>query len=284
MKSFFNTNKNITKYLYITLGAVLMAIAPLWYFERMGIVTGGVTGLAIIAKKTLGVPMWITNCVANLPLFVIGYNMLDKASFIRTLYATIVLTVLLGILPEYCLITGDYIVDVAFGSVIMGIGLGLILMTYTSSGGSDLLAVLLNMKLKHIEIPQIMAIIDTIIVVIGAGIFGLKKGVYAVIAIYIIERVSSRILEGTKKATQMCIILDDEIAISEYIINEISRGVTVIQVKGGYSGQTKKMIICVVSSREMIKIRQKLAQIDKNAICFIGDIREAFGEGFTNIG
>ena len=104
------------------------------------------------------------------------------------------------------------------------------------------------------------------------------------IAIYIIERVSSRILEGTKKATQMCIILDDEIAISEYIINEISRGVTVIQVKGGYSGQTKKMIICVVSSREMIKIRQKLAQIDKNAICFIGDIREAFGEGFTNIG
>lgn len=280
MKSFFVREK-VKQYICVLLGTLAMAVAVVMFFDASGVVVGGVTGIAIILKNLFGVPMWLVNAMINIPLFIAGYKILDRDIFIKTLYGTIALTIFLGIVPNYNLLTGNLLVDIIIGGVLMGTGLGLIFVSYASSGGTDLLATLINVKIRHISIPRIMAAIDGLIVIGGAFVFGIEKGIYAIIAIYIVTKVSDEIMEGPNKAKLIYIISDKSEEISGYIVNKICRGVTYINATGAYTNEPKKMIMCVVSGKEMVKIKQNLYQIDENAICFVGDIREAFGEGFT---
>ena len=280
MKSFFVREK-VKQYIYVPLGTLAMAVAVVMFFDATGVVVGGVTGIAIILKNLFGVPMWLVNAMINIPLFIAGYKILDRDIFIKTLYGTIALTIFLGIVPNYNLLTGNLLVDIIIGGVLMGTGLGLIFVSYASSGGTDLLATLINVKIRHISIPRIMAAIDGLIVIGGSFVFGIEKGIYAIIAIYIVTKVSDEIMEGPNKAKLIYIISDKSEEISGYIVNKICRGVTYINATGAYTNEPKKMIMCVVSGKEMVKIKQNLYQIDENAICFVGDIREAFGEGFT---
>ncbi len=283
MRRFFITNRNnyAIQYATIILGTFLMAIAVVLFFDAMEVVVGGVTGVAIILKNTFGVPMWVVNAGINIPLFILGYRILDRETFVRTLTATLALTIFLGIVPEMKLLTGDKLVDIIIGSVLMGAGLGLIFMEYASSGGSDLLATLINVRVRYVSIPKIMAIIDGIIVIAGAGVFGITSGIYSLIAIYVVTKVSDSIVEGPNHAKMMYIVSKQDEPIIRYIIEVIGRGASYMEITGAYTGKRKKMIFCVVSSKEMVKIKQKVYRTDENALCFVGDIREAFGEGFT---
>lgn len=283
MRRFFVINREnyIIQYATIVFGTFLMAVAVVLFFDAMEVVVGGVTGVAIILKNTFGVPMWVANAGINIPLFILGYRILDRETFIRTLTATLSLTIFLGIVPEMKLLTGDKLVDIIIGSVMMGAGLGLIFMEYASSGGSDLLATLINVRVRYISIPKIMAIIDGIIVIAGAGVFGITSGIYSLIAIYVVTKVSDSIVEGPNRAKMMYIVSEQDKLVVQYIIEVIGRGASYMEITGAYTGNRKKMILCVVSSKEMVKIKQKVYQTDENALCFVGDIREAFGEGFT---
>ncbi|MBR3598325.1 MAG: YitT family protein [Lachnospiraceae bacterium] len=271
----------VKEYFYIAFGTFVMSVAVVLCFDKVEVVVGGATGLAIILKKLFNIPMWVVNVAFNLPLFIIGLKVLDKQSFVRTLVANIFLTFFLGVTPQANILTGDLLVDIILGSVLMGIGLGFVFRAYASSGGTDLMAMLINHWIRYMSIPKIMAIIDGVIVVIGVGVFGLTKGIYALIAIFIVTKVSDGMVEGPGRAKLLYIITNDSDKLSQYITNVVGRGATKIQVTGAFTDNKKNMLMCVVSSREMVKIKQKTYQMDPSAICFIGDIREAFGEGFT---
>jgi len=283
MESFFKFKYNLISYFAMISGTVFMALAVTVFFEPAGVVTGGVTGIAIILKQVFGIPIWIVNAVVNIPLFIIGYRLLDRETFVKTLVCTVSLTLFLGILPKLRLdlLTEDRLVDIMLGAVAMGTGLGLIFLKHASSGGTDLLATMLNLRLRHISVPKILAIIDGVIVIAGMGVFGFDSGIYAIIAIYIITKMSDSILEGPDRAKLLYIISEQNSSISQYIVNTIHRGISYIEVTGGFTDIKRPMIMCVASSKEMVKIKQKVYQMDENAICFVGDIREAFGEGFT---
>ncbi len=272
----------IKEYGFILIGTLLMSVAVVMCFDVVEVVVGGVTGIAIILKSLFGVPMWAVNLGINIPLFVMGYKILDRQSFVRTIFANATFTFFLGVVPVWDILTKDLLVDILLGSVLMGAGLGFVLRAYASSGGTDLLATLINHKLKYISVPKIMAAVDGVIVAVGVGVFGLNKGIYALIAIYIVTRVCDGMVEGPGRAKLLYIISSRSDEIGHYIVSELQRGATNIEVTGVYTENRKNMIMCVVSSREMIKIKQKTYQIDPFAICFIGDIREAFGEGFTS--
>lgn len=280
MKSFVVKEK-IKQYIKVTIGTLAMAFAVVNFFEPVGVVAGGVTGIAIILKSTLGLPMWVVNGIVNIPLFAAGYKILEKDIFIKTMYGTAALTVFLGIMPYMGVGTGNLLADIIVGGVLMGGGLGLIFAAYASSGGTDLLATLINVRIKYISIPRILAAIDGVIVLAGAFVFGTEKGIYAIIAIYIVTKVSDRITEGPHRAKMMYIISEKSTEIGGYIVNNIGRGVTYINATGAYTNSSKNMIMCVVSAKEMVKIKQNIYRIDEKTICFVGDIGEAFGEGFT---
>lgn len=271
----------IHDYLYIALGTFLMSVAVVMFFDNFEVVVGGVTGLAIVLKKLFSVPMWVVNAGVNLPLFLLGYKILDRQSFVRTLVASVFFTAFLAVIPVYDILTGELLVDIILGSALMGAGLGFVFRSYASSGGTDLMATLINNKIQYLSVPKIMAFIDGVIVVIGVSVFGLSKGIYALIAIVIITKVSEAMVEGPGRAKLLYIISSCPDEISSYIINEMRRGATKVQVTGAFTENSRNMIMSVVSSRELVKIKQKTYKLDPFAISFVGDIREAFGEGFT---
>lgn len=282
MERFFLVKRNrIKEYVYITFGTYFMALAVVTYFDVIGIVVGGATGTGIILHDLYGIPIWFVNLAINVPLFIAGYKILDIETFIRTLYATISLTIMLGVAPILDVLTGDRLVDVIFGSLIMGFGMGLIFSSYSSSGGSDMLATIINRRLRYVSIPWITAAIDGIVVMAGAGVFGIKNGIYSLIAVYVTARVADMVVEGPNHAKIMYIIAEEYERLAEYIADELDRGVTYIDTTGAFTGQPRRMIMCVASAKEMVKIKQKTYELDENAIFFVGDIREAFGEGFT---
>lgn len=281
MKNFFFKTGKLNTFLEILLGTFLLGASVVWFFDPVGVVVGGVSGIAIIIKATMDVPMWVINIAFNLPLFIAAYKILDIGMFFRTILGTALLTIWLGILPYVNLLTGNLFVDMLAGSVMMGAGLGLIFVSYSSSGGGDLLATLINRKLKYLSIPKIMAVIDTVIVLAGAQVFGVDKIMYSIIGIFVLTRVSDMVIEGPNRAKLLYIISEKNDEIVKYIVETMERGATYISTEGAFTHKSGKMIMCVVSGKEMVKLKQILYKMDENAMCFVGDIREAFGEGFT---
>lgn len=269
------------KYVKITVGTSLMTVAVGSVFDVMGIVFGGVTGIGIIIKNIIPVPIWVTNFVLNIPLFLFGFKLFGKKTMIRTLIATLMFTILLAVMPVFDILVDEKIINVIFGSVLLGTGLGLIFSTFTSGGGTDLVAMILNRRIRYLSIPKIMALIDGIVVIFGMIVFGFESGLYSLVAIYLIAKISDKIIEGFDTAKLIYVISDHYEEVSNYILGTMQRGVTSVQVQGMYTQNVTKMLLCVVYSKEMVRIKEKIYKIDKNAICFVGDIREAFGEGFT---
>ena len=256
------------RYGLMTVGAFLMAFSVVVYFNPLELVTGGVTGLAILLEHLFHIPLWLVNAAVNIPLFIIGYKVLGKLIFYRTVYATVCLSVFLGLIRPLPLLTGDVLVDGLCGGVIMGGGIGLIFLQNASSGGADMTAQIINRRIPHVSVPKLMAIVDGIIILFGIGVFGLRNGIYALIVLFVMTKL-------------MYIISNEEKALAEYITGQLGRGVTRVPAQGGYTGCPKQMLLCALSSKEMVNVKRKMYELDDRAICFVGDIREAYGEGFT---
>lgn len=144
----------------LVVGTFVMAVAVVCYFDQIGVVAGGVTGLAIIFERLWYVPMWIVNLLFNIPLFLIGYRVFEKRILGRMIAGTVLLTVFLGIIPSCNILTGDLLVDVIVGSVLMGLGLGFVFLGQASTGGVDLLSTIINRRVRYISIPKIMGLLD----------------------------------------------------------------------------------------------------------------------------
>lgn len=281
-----HARKNIVKYTFIIIGTTLMALAVNMFYAPMYMVTGGVSGLAIVIRDWTrgmvdgGVPIWITNVLCNIPLFLLAARVKGKQYIIQTLFATVSFTVALSIIPSFNLKFDDILLVSVFGGVLTGVGLGMVLPTQTSTGGADLLSAVLHEKHKHYTMAQFIMVIDAVIVSLGAAVFGLFRALYAVIAIYITSKVIDSIQEGLKFAKITYIISDQYEEIAKEVLKGLNRGATAISAKGMYTNQDKKMLFCVVSKKELVKVIAIVARIDAKAFLIVSDAREVLGEGF----
>jgi uncharacterized membrane-anchored protein YitT (DUF2179 family) len=276
----------IRKYTIILMGSILMAVSVNVIYEPMGLVTGGVSGLAIVVKqltKTLipgGIPIWLFTVASNILLYLIAAKLRGLRFLLSTLFGTISFIIALMIIPVYDLKIDDYLLVSIMGGVVGGIGIGLVFSVQASTGGTDLLANVIHASKKHISIPQILNIVDGFVILIGAIVFGIGNAMYAIIAVFITSKVSDGILEGLKYAKMAYIISDQYKEIADAIMNQIGRGVTGVGATGMYSNQDKKMLFCVVSRKEIVKIIEISQKIDAKSFVIISDVREVRGEGF----
>ena len=159
-------------------------------------------------------------------------------------------------------------------------GIGLVFLGGGTTGGTDMLAAIIQKYMRHYTIAQIMQFIDGSIVLVGMYVFGIRKGLYAIIAVYLVTKVSDGLIEGLKFSKAVHIITDKPEAIARMIIHDLDRGVTGISAKGMYSGQEKLMLYCVVGKKELVQLKEKIDEIDPKAFVIVGDAREVHGEGF----
>ena len=273
-------------YLMIIVGTGLMSLAINSVFDAAGMVTGGFSGIAIIIKawtKNLiegGIPLWVTNCVLNLPLFVIAWKVRGFSFIKRAILGEISLSVWLAIQPVWNLAGNDLLLSALYGGVIQGVGIGLVFLGGGTTGGTDMMAAIIQKFLKHYSIAQIMQVIDAMVVLVGMYVFGVHKALYAIIAVYLVTKVSDGLIEGLKFSKAAYIITGKPKEISDMIINDLDRGVTGINARGMYSGQDKLMLFCVVNKKEIIMVKEKVDEIDPDAVVIVTDAREVHGEGF----
>ncbi len=282
-----NVNKKkVHPYILVLLGSIFVACAVNLVYAPLNMVTGGVTGLAIVLKKVTsiwiegGVPIWITNICFNIPLFIAAVLIRGKSFLKNTLFGTVSLSVALYVIPTVQLFQDDYLLAAIFGGVLGGIGIGFIFSTMSSTGGTDLLAMLVQKYKTYYSIPQILIVIDGVIVLAGVISFGLTKALYAMIAVYVTAKISDGLLEGLKFAKTAFVISDHYDEIAKEIMKELDRGVTGINATGMYSNDDKKMLFCVVSKKEIVKLTDIVSRIDKKAFIIVSEAREVLGEGF----
>lgn len=273
-------NEKWTDYLMIVAGSFIMGFAIKNMYDPMNLVTGGVSGAAIIVKSLTGIPLWATNTVLNIPLFLAAWRLKGWNFIRRTLVATVSLSVSLYVIPEMPLVEGDLFLSAVFGGIVSGVGTGLVFLYQATTGGTDMLAALMQLKLRHYSIAQIMQFLDGAVVVAGASLFGIRHAFYAILAIYAVCKVSDGILDGMKFAKQAVVISDRSEEIAGQVMDRLERGVTAVDATGMYSGRTRKMLFCVVSRKELVILRDIVKQIDPRAFVIVDDVREVFGEGF----
>ncbi len=278
--------KTLRKYLMITVGAILMALSVNLVYEPMGLVTGGVSGLGIVIKELTGgildggLPIWLFTVICNVPLFLAAIWIRGPRFLVSAVLGTLVYILAMMLLPINTAKFDDSLLASICGGAISGIGMGMVFSAQASTGGTDLLATLIHGYKKHISVPLIMTVIDCVIIVIGAIVFGLGNALYAIIAIFINAKVSDGMLEGLKFAKMAYIISDHYSAIADAILTSLDRGVTSLNATGMYSNKERKMLFCVVSKKEIVKIIEISQKIDPASFVIISDVREVMGEGF----
>lgn len=277
------------EFLMILLGVTILALGINWFTSPLGLVTGGLSGVTIIVKEVtskvlgFGVPLWITNLVLNVPLFIISIKQRGFGFAKKSLWAVGLLTCALWyteFIPNLLDVQGDLLLGAIFGGAIIGIGVGTVLKAGATTGGTDMLATIIKFKHSRFPIAKVMLGIDALIIIAGMLIFGSMKAMYAIIAVFITSKMITWVLEGMNYAKAAFIMSDKNTEIAEAIMEKIPRGVTGIKATGMYTKEDKNMLFAVVSQKEITKLRDLVREIDPNAFVTIADVREVLGQGF----
>ncbi|QUI24970.1 YitT family protein [Vallitalea pronyensis] len=278
--------KPFMDYIIIMIGTTLLAAGLNMFFVPLNLVTGGVTGLAIIIKELTtgivpgGVELWITNLIINIPLFLLAVAIKGKGFGGRSLFATVFLSIALIYTGKLPVATNDMLLGCVFGGVLAGAGLGLVFSAYSTTGGTDLAASIIQNYMKHISVAQIMFFLDAVIITAGYFIFGIEKAMYAIVAVFITAKVVDAMLEGIHFSKAAFIISGHNEEIAKEIMAKLERGVTGLNGNGKFSKESKEVLLCVVSKKEIVRLKEITRDIDKKAFVIVADVREVVGEGF----
>lgn len=280
-------NENILNYIYIIIGTTILAAAINMFFAKLKLVTGGVTGLAIVIEYITeqhfgkGVPLWLTNIAINIPLFAIAIKLKGRKFVGKSMFAAAYLSFALFYTSFIPAPEVDFLLASIFGGVLAGTGLGFVLRASASTGGTDLAANIIKVYLKNVPIAKIMLVIDSTIILTGAFVFGVQKAMYALISIYIVTKVIDSILEGINFSKAVFIISDNSKEIAETLMKDLKRGVTGINGTGMYTKGEKQVLFVVVGKNQIVPLQKMVKEIDTSAFITIADVREVVGEGFT---
>ena len=273
-------------YVLILIGTAVMALAIQCIYDRVGLVTGGFTGLTIVIRSLTKsviedcIPLWFTNIVLNIPVFLYSYIKFGRKFVGRTLFATLMLSVWLYIIPGVDLSGDDYLLAALFGGAFTGVGMGLVLRAGATTGGTDMVAALIQSRMRHYSVVQIMQVMDAAIVIAGLYVFGLRSTLYAVVSIFVMTKVSDAFLEGFKNSKAALIITNHHGEVAQRLMDELDRGVTGMDAKGMYTQNYKCVLYCVVSRKEIVRLKEIVNDVDPEAFVIVSDVREVLGEGF----
>ncbi len=276
-------NERVLAYIQIVLGSTICALAYPMFLVPNAIAPGGVTGIATILNYIFHWPVGITSLCLNVPLFILGYRSMGRVFVFRSLVTTVLFSLLIDLLPASA-VTADPLLGSVFGGVLLGGGLGLILRGGATSGGSDMIARMVHKHFQHISMGAFLMSID-FTVVLAAGFFiQVEHALYAFISIYVATRVIDVVLEGFTKQKACYIISPSYEDVKRQLLATIDRGVTLLHGQGGFSGEDKPILLCIVTDQELSQVKAVVRQVDENAFVFITDAFEVLGEGFSKLG
>jgi uncharacterized membrane-anchored protein YitT (DUF2179 family) len=285
MKQFKYLWPTIRDYALVLAGALLEATALRLFLVPANLASGGISGISQLINHYTGWPIGLMVFIGNLPLFLLGWRYLGGRGFVmRTVVAVAayaLLTDLLLLMPFFPKkgITDDLVLNSLYGAVVVGIGYGLVYRAHGTSGGSDILARILN-RWRGIPMTQSYLMTDTLVVLAAGFVFGWQKALYALIVLYVSGLVVDSTLEGAGTVRTALIVSEQAERVAERILAEMERGVTILNGTGAYTGTARSVLYCVVTRSEVQQLKTIIHETDSKAFMVIGQAHEALGEGF----
>lgn len=281
---FFMKNKivqTIQEYVIIALGCTIMAAGVSLFLLPNELSTGGFSGIATIVYYFFKVPMGVTVLALNIPLLIIAYFKIGKQLFARSIYGTIVFSLMIDLIDKITPLTHDRFLGCIYGGIFAGIGTAIILKFDASTGGSDLLSHIIRAYKKQYKSSSLILSVDTVVIALNVIFFkNIEIGLYSAIAIFLMGKMIDLIFEGVNFTKVIFIISPKYEEIAGQISASINRGSTGLFSKGMYTDQEKLTLLCVGSRTEAYEMQSIAKDIDKEAFIIIINAREVIGKGF----
>ena len=273
----------VWSYFMITLASAIYAVGFNWFYVPNDIAFGGITGVGQIINAILPwAPIGTVVIILNIPLFILGWRLLGGHLLLSSLYAMAVSSVFIDIVNSIWTFEAmDSMLACVFGGVFMGASLGMVFQQGATTGGTDLIARLLKLKITWLPMGKLLIATDMVVIVASAIAFGsVYSALYGVVALYIAGIVMDRMLYGLDSAKVAYIISDRFKEIADVLVNDLDRGVTILQGQGGYSGAEKKVLMCAFKQRQIVSIKRMVKELDPAAFIIVCDAHEVLGDGF----
>ena len=265
---------------------VLMAVGVQVFAVPAEFATSGLTGIALILHHLFGWKMGIVVMVINVPLALMSAKYLGKRFLINSIKSIVITSVLLDVIapPMIPIYTGSPFLAAVFNGILCGIGLALIFMRNSSTGGTDFVIMTINKLRPHMSVGAVTQVIDGIIILAGAFFFkNIDAVLYGIISVLILGIVMDRLMAGANTGKIAFIVSEKPQEIAEAIDQAVGRGSTLIKGKGSYTRTDKNIVFCACATKEMYKVKKTVEAVDPKAFLVITDSREVYGEGFNPI-
>jgi uncharacterized membrane-anchored protein YitT (DUF2179 family) len=276
---------SVRDFALVLAGALLQAVGLRLFIVPANLALGGISGISLLINHFTGWPIGMMIFIGNIPLFLLGWRYLGGRRFlVRTAVAVAaysLFTDLLLLLPLFPKkgITDDVVLNSLYGAVVLGIGYGLVYRAQGTSGGSDILARILN-HWRGIPMTQSYLMTDTLVILAAGFVFGWPRALYSIIVLYVSGLVSDNTLQGGATVRTALIVTGQAETVAERILKEMERGVTILEGAGAYTNEARPVLYCVVTRSEVQQLKTIVQELDPKAFMVIGQAHEALGEGF----
>lgn len=270
--------------LFYVMGSVLYALSVNIFTAPNQIAPGGVTGVATLLNFLWGTPIGTMILLVNLPLLIAAWFRLGKAFTVRTLIVTVLSSVVIdATAPFLPVFRGDKMLIALFGGVLAGAGLGLIYMRGATTGGTEVVARLLERKFRHIPIGRLILLVDALVVAASALVYrNVETALYAMVLIFVSTSLMDALVYGGDKGKMLLVMSKREREIADAVLERMERGVTMLNATGAYTGGDRRVLLCAVRRSEMYELRSLVTDIDPGAFMIVVSTDEVLGEGFKN--
>ncbi len=266
----------IRRVIFLSLGVILVAIGLEQFLVPNNIIDGGIVGVSIITSYLTKMPLGMFIFFFNLPFLYFGYKHLGKGFLFSSLFSIGFLSIAVTIFHNFPKVTEDLLLSCIFGGIIIGIGLGIIFRNSGSLDGTEIIAMTFSRKISF-SVGEIIMFFNIFILGTAGLVFGWDRAMYSLIAYFIIFKTIDTVLEGLDESKSIIIVTDYYEEISNAIMSHLERGVTLIEGQGGYTGEPKKIVFCVITRLELAEMKKLVSEIDPNAFIAIENVHEVSG-------
>jgi uncharacterized membrane-anchored protein YitT (DUF2179 family) len=277
-----STKEKILEYVYVIIGATIVAIGFNVFLLPNQVASGGVSGISTILNGLFDWNAGIVQYAFNIPLFLAGVVILGKKFGLKSFIGTVTLPFVVILTESWEPWTFNPLLGAIFGGIFVGLGIGIVFKGNASTGGTDLLAQIIT-KYTGITLGTSVLILDGIIAISAAIVFDLEKGLYAIIGLYVTTKTIDIVQLGFSQTKMVYVITDKLDEVRDMIYEEIDRGVTKIPAIGGYTGKDRPVLLVVVHQTEFTKLKQIIKTVDPGAFVIVSDAYEVLGEGFKRV-
>ena len=271
--------------LYDGAGGAVFAIGLGCFVGPAQIAPGGVSGLSIIINYLTGLPVGSLNMGINIPLLLLAWRFLGRRFTLKTLRSVFIQSVMIDLvglwLPVYA---GDRIMSALFGGVAIGVGLAPVFMRGSTTGGTDIVSRLIQLRFRHVSIGKLLFMVDTAVLLLSVAVFrNIETGLYGMITIYTSNRILDGILYGLDTGKVVLVVSEKHQEIAGRVMDQLERGATFLQAEGAWSGQEKKVLLCVVRAVQCYRVEEIVRAADPDAFLVVMEANQIAGEGFRPI-